>query len=63
MDSINISPSDPCASIDNDTLPNGIKVNVVPIDKLPDDQREKLMNIPARPGPRRIEATGWFRKF
>ncbi len=56
MDGININPNDDHLSIDSDTLPNSIKTNVVPIDKLPEDQRNKLMNIPSRPGPRRIEA-------
>jgi hypothetical protein len=63
---ININPDDLCASMGNGTIQdgqNGPKLSVVSIDKLSEEQRSKLMNIPRTPGPRRQAGTGWFTKF
>jgi hypothetical protein len=64
MHLINVSPDDPHLAIDNRIRIGGeIKTRVIPVDGLPAEARDELLNIPALRGPKRQAARNWFRQF
>jgi hypothetical protein len=64
MHSVNISPDDPHLGIDNRIRINEeIKPRLISVDDLPEEERNKILDIQTPRGPNRIAPTGWFRKF